>query len=442
MTVVRAKELIAGIANPSATTSGGGKIGATKEAIVKPRSLAVACFGDSRLANGKFVSGYNTFNKPIGAQHWAASISGNRLYFPPEANLAVSGYTTNQMLSILPASITTWKSQNIDTVVCWWGTNDLTSIPLDTTKRNLITMVNMMRAAGLNIVSISETPRTGAYALTPTQNANHKLLHDWLQDVLPLYGVYPVNLWDIFVDPSASSSLYTPYSQYTYDGIHPSIRGAYVAGKTLWEQAFSLLFTQPEGLLFDSLVYSSSNPTGSLLKNALLEGTGGTFASNVTKTAGSVLATSWTLESENSTGLTVTAYKEAAKFGEAQVLRIIGTTGSSGASFSFFQDLDLTMLTSGDKIKGTNRIISKGENINSCSLNILQVPKYALFADMDVFTTTYPAAMEGTRGTPILTYDPSTQTMLRMYAYLSLAAGVTVDVTLKISQMGIQKVYS
>lgn len=442
MTVVRAKELIAGIANPSATTSGGGKIGATKEAIVKPRSLAVGCFGDSRLANGKYVAGFNTFNKPIGAQHWIASHSGNRVYFPAEANLAVSGYTTNQMLSIMSASIATWKSQNIDCVLCWWGTNDLTGIALDTTKRNIIAMVNMMRAAGITVVSISETPRTGAYGLTPSQNTNHKLLHDWLQDVLPQYGVYPVNLWDIFVDPAASGSLYTPYAQYTYDGIHPSIRGAYVAGKAAWEQAFSLLFTQPEGLLFDSLIYSSNNPTGSLLKNALLEGTGGTIAGSIAKTPGSVLATSWNLEGENTTGLTVTAYKEAAKVGETQVLRIMGTTGASGANFSFFQDLDLTMLTAGEKIKGTNRIISKGENINSCALNILQVPKYALFADMDVFTTTYPAAMEGTRGTPILTYDPSTQTMLRLYTYLSLTAGVTVDVTLKISQMGIQKVYS
>lgn len=408
------------------------------------KSFRVAQFGDSRLANGTFVSANqkNVFNKPMGPQTWIQSYSNGRVIFPWNFNFGVSGDNTIQMMARQDAAISAMKNAAIDTVLCIWGTNDPSGgIALETTKRNIILMVEKFQKNGIRIVAISESPRGGMYSYNnQTLYDNHLNLHNWQQNVLPAYGVFPVNVWDATVNPS--SPAYEPIAEYYYDNLHPSIRGAALWGKLAWEQAFRLLFLKPSRLYSDSVLYSAStNPTGSVTKNALLTGTSGSITSNANPTAGSVIATNWNAEGDNLGSIQVSFYKESNTIGEKQCIRIQGTSGSNAPTLAFYQDLDLSLLTNGDQLEASCYLETLGDNIACASLNILQVPAYALYADGDAHQGNYPAyQMAGSRTTPAITYDSSSMTLLRSYVNLILAANATLDITIKVSQFGTRKV--
>lgn len=246
----------------------------------------VAFLGDSITAAGTAQDTADAIrNSNRCHSFWLPSLTHERVKTTQALNFGVSGQTSTQIL----ARISEVTSSDAGLCVVLAGTNDLGAGTPDVTISNLYQMYEILANAGILAIAIPILPRT---ILTGSGLGELWYINQAIKKAPSLMrGVYVCDAGFIFGDPT--SAVGSPRAGYTYDGLHPVALGSYWLSQPLVD-CIEPLFPTPEPILAGvSDSYSgSNNPTGNLLSNGLMEGTGGTVSG--TGVSGDV-ADDWTL---------------------------------------------------------------------------------------------------------------------------------------------------
>lgn len=201
-------------------------------AYIQPSPNYIATLGDSRTAvnlvtnAGVNLSAWNA----SGVVSWFRRLTGQR--FRVVYHGGVSGDRTDQINERVSAALATRPGM----VVYWGGINDIGGA-YPTAGTSGATAFSNIKAAGVRCISsgalfvvFTEYPVTGwsASQVSQMHELNARLSY-WAQTTP---GVVLFDTYRLIVDGTNSTSP-TQKSGYTWDGTHPSMRGAYVMGKAL-----------------------------------------------------------------------------------------------------------------------------------------------------------------------------------------------------------------
>lgn len=388
----------------------------------------------------------NSFLKLWGVAQAIQAKLGGDVVFPQSLNYGVAGNTTAEMLARTDAAIADMQAKGCQMVVIpGLATNDRTAstITLKDSVSNAVTIIHKFKAAGIQVVLLSDAPRGGASALTGQALADHKAFYDWQVQSLSKSCAF-VDIWEILVD--ASSEIYAPLAGVFYDGIHLSQIGAELVGSAAAPVVRRLIPTGGKyGALFDALVDADA----CVVPNAKLTGVSGAIAGNAYPVAGSVIADGWNAMGQNTVAtMSTTWYKEVVDGDEWQCVRIQGTTSASAFSnIQLYRDVDLATLQVGDKVISRATVSSQGAGIVGLSLEqyVPANPAYYALVDGDFHdgTQAYPdKPLTVARVSPVYTHNVngSTTVVLRELVKVTFAKGATVDVVVKIKEVGVFKV--
>lgn len=277
------------------------------EAVAAPANRRVIKIGDSRVQRGDTVAPHATGQKtyatdPLLWGMWLAG--GRRCYSTPDLNFGVSGETTAQVL----ARAGDWLAPDAATALIFVGTNDSqgNSPLIADTLANIAIMRDLLLARGKRVIIVADTPR-GDTTFTAARVANlnrHILLRNTLlgwSDFAP-GRLYIADPWQFMA--SSAATLGDAIVGKLHDGVHLSPWGARDVGRPLapiLQHIFSPVDILPA--TNSDVFNATTNPTGCLNANPMMDGTGGTAGAGTT---GSI-ATSWTIAA--SAGMTIVASK-------------------------------------------------------------------------------------------------------------------------------------
>lgn len=308
----------------------------------------VALLGDSITANNNLAA---TYNSQTGYWTHASILLGKRFASSPALNFGVSGETSAQIL----ARVGTVILAQPDVCVVLAGTNDVAGgVSAENAYANIAQIWKSLTSAGISVVAGTVFPRSDA-PMTPTYSKVLQRLNNLIRLNAPKY--VDVHLWDAHQDlADMTSTVSGCISTYFSDNLHPNRLGAYWAGKSL-AAVFNKAFPTDGfpayrcvsgGDLFDA-TYA---PTGNLLSNALLAGTGGTNAGAYA--TGSV-ANSFTVYRGLGSTITCVASKGVATLPNGQTyptqILTVSTPGGGVAveEIAFFQNVTTAV---GDSLIG------------------------------------------------------------------------------------------
>lgn len=374
-----------------------------------PGGSLIAYLGDSITANGRSGSSTARTSLPRGFSTWADILSNKRAFFKYESNFGVGGDTTAQAMIRVPNVI----SSGAKACVILAGTNDIsTGVPASTIITNLQSMYDDLNAVGIWTVGIPILPRGSTYALSGAQLAVVAEVNNWIRAQTTRSRFRLCDPVPAFEDTAAGG--FVPLSGMTYDGIHPSAKGAYVIGKALAPVIASMFGTD-----------AKLGVVNSYLNNPSLSGTAGTK-----NTLTGEVATGWVGHSGNTGGATVVASKRVDASGvEWQRFTFSGTyTGTTKAAY-FYQDIAATDFLAGESPRGFIRVRVGGGSVG-LRLPLLKMVMGSFTAtevNWPVETDEIPTEeWEGT----LRTFDftmPSDSTAPRFFVDIRLANTSTVD---------------
>lgn len=284
----------------------------------KPLNREIAIFGDSRTAMCHTIAATAYATENYGYAFWACALSG-KAFVPYTNNFGVGGDTTAQMLARISAVV----ASPSDIVLFMGGTNDRTGgMSVADTKRNITAIVKRLNKAGKIVIVANDTPRFDDKALTPSQQADHETIRDWVLNEL-----------------SAITPVVDTYSRIVqsdlHDNLHPNPKGAYKIGGAFAE-AIVKYSKIPSDLPEDSTdTFSTFNTTGSLVANPFMTGAATISTASVNPISSSVIATGFKGAGSSFTGVNTQWSKEQSEFGELQVITFTGTPTTSGAYLAF-----------------------------------------------------------------------------------------------------------
>ena len=273
------------------------------------QGLLLGAIGDSRIEQAIGDSGQSfTFRSVL---YWIGALTRARVRFDPAITAGVSGNTTTQALVRLPALINAVKTAGGDGILWYCATNDpANGILPDTTAANMTSAVTQIRAAGLLVFIIVETPRgysgtSFPYAApSPTYAAPSEPLRGYHQQntqfqrwMQSLPGVYVIDAVRRTADLTVTDG--SPRQDLFWDGLHPAAPASFLIGSAAAD-VINALLPEPSVLVNTSSdISKSGNIWGNLLFGGMVQGTGGTKGAN----ASGNLADTWSC-STNDTGLT------------------------------------------------------------------------------------------------------------------------------------------
>lgn len=380
--------------------------------------------GDSRLGLSLFTSGRHAYFKSMGLTTWLSSASHGRIQLNPDAQTAVAGSDTNQMIARLDADVAKLKAAGVQVVFFIGGTNDYSSSITDAqTRANILTIINRLKAEGFIPIAIAETPRRAED--TEDVKNRHYALRKWYIETLS-QTCWVADVWRDLCDP-LDQRVMTATASTTYDNQH---------GNPTWQKAFGNRLWHEVSHVFPLANVLPKQASDCKTPNCLMTGTTGKIAATATNTTGQV-ATGFTIEGGDLDGLTtVMSKKTHPEYGEYQVIRVTGTPTKDTNQLSFYVEPTATPAL-GEKVKGVCEMGWVGTGIVTASLNLLSFPKYFSKIDGDPFSSTLllPQAHFGTRETSPLLMEADA-TSYRLYNALHFAVNVPVDATFVISRMG------
>lgn len=412
--------------------------------------------GDSVLAS---TIGANTslltMNNQRGMQFWVPFLTSKRVRSRPDLNFAVNGRTTLGLLDNIDASL----ASDADYALIQIGTNNIGIYTFEETIAHLQAIWQAYLSAGKQVIALPPLPRDLA-----TQ-ANRDLLWRiirWIEErrysgvrnftVIPTAAAY--------VDPLSATS--APKTGYSYDGLHPVARGDYYTSKKVAEYFNAIL--PPPIETFASVAdayHATQNPTGNLLSNGILDGTGGTVGGLDSGASAGSFATSFQYSVSDNGGVlgalthTGTKITHPVDGRPGQRIRIEGTgyTGAGSATLNassvcLFNQIfaSFTDFSVGDTIRGRGEII-KAATATEC-LTGLELQLFMTIggqtnrrADGSSFGDRLPVeTFSGTFETPPITLTAvPTAAQFGIRAYL--ANGVnTIDSSFDIYGLKLEKV--
>ena len=285
-------------------------------ALNPPGSTICAAFGDSITAQNTIVTSSQTYMYSHGYMVWASVLSGGRLFFSPTLNFGVNGDTTTQMVDRAAAAAASAATLGAKYVAILAGTNDITaSVSFTTITTNLAKIYAAFLGLGVTPLLIPILPRANdgvGGSMTTASRQRLQRVNNWIRQYAR------DNPAVIFADPTFNitdyaltngdpiGALAANATAYTYDGLHPANRAAYWIGKAVADAMQYRLAGASMSMWSPIDTHDiTHNPTGNMLANGFMAGTGGT---NGTGSSGSV-ATSFTARRLSGTNATVVASK-------------------------------------------------------------------------------------------------------------------------------------
>ena len=251
----------------------------------------LAQIGDSRLANGKTVSGSDLYRYMHGVGSWVGILTKGKVSAPLSYNKAVNGSTLRSYVGdgganargLIPADGSAGQVDDIlalsplpSHALILSGTNAIAnSDSLASIKADFQAVWARLLQGGVRPVTLLDLPRGW---LTSSNRATYFALVFWLLNNGPRYG-------SVVIDPIAdlqdiSSANGDPLASLFYDSpaLHPNNMGAYYPGLRVanWfnAQAASLGF---HGFSQGDVYDATYNPGGNLMpKGGVCSGSGGT----------------------------------------------------------------------------------------------------------------------------------------------------------------------
>lgn len=155
---------------------------------------------------------------------WANMVLGQPMEIV--ANVAQGGLTSAQILANTSAALAT--SPNYVIGHDWWINDILNGVSLATSKANHLAIIALCNAAGATTI-LTDYPGLDAETTT-AMKVQHAQMVAWLESIQGP-GFLFVPICDAIVEIATGR----PESWATYDGTHPSVRGAHALGERLAE---------------------------------------------------------------------------------------------------------------------------------------------------------------------------------------------------------------
>jgi len=341
-------------------------IGVGGESAPVVRTLPRVCaLGDSITAAAINSSSTTMSFRGFGFMAWLPSLLNQRISYEAADNFGVAGDTTAMMMERLPSVLArtpTW-------CVVLAGTNDVPfvvggSLSYEKVIANLTTIYETLLAARIGVIAVPILNRETFTGFDATQIASAQRVIGRINAWIASYAAGREGGFRV-IDPRSvwTDATGLPTTDTAYDGLHPNTNGAFLIAQSIATQIdgdipkLDRRFLDP----FD-LWNATDNPTGNLLTNGELAGTGGTLTA--TDVTGDV-PTSWTFVRTPTTALggVTTISKEARTDGvpgEWTVVEFASTSGSFGlCNFNLRQILtvDDVTISAGDEIDFSAEIV-------------------------------------------------------------------------------------
>lgn len=313
------------------------------------------------------------------AQHLDA-LSKGRWRFPERAALAVSGWTSAQILNtkldatsapLNPAAQGKTQAEamiaaNVGIALGNVVHNDRTNnLTLQQSKDNTLAITDALCKGGVMVGMLSSSPVGNATFTGVRFSADNLLAHlayrDWLLNEFPdqFPGMaYGIDVWAPLQDRSAGAMPGDIGLAYTSDGVHKSSAGGYEEARAVRRVMGDPAYGRPPRLGVRGDNYDATkNPTGNLLKgnaNMLDAGTAMSGTAGGVTLAG-VRPSAWNVAADTNlqggTGITVTGSMVDLPNGRWWQARVQGAAGASGGTLAIGSvSLTLADLVAGDRI--------------------------------------------------------------------------------------------
>lgn len=356
----RALEL-AGVVADGTTLDGSTWAGAAAEDEVlgsAGRQIAAAAghgarfarLGDSLTANGKSGVVASTSADWL---VWADLKMGGAIIANPADNFAVVGKTSAEVLNEQLPSVLAIANR-IDFCTELSGTNDIgrDDLSADLVIANRKAVQDALLAANIRPVSVTILPRSDI-AASPTKLKRIAQVNNWLR----ARAVAEPRIILIDAYPALSNGAGGYVTSYTYDNLHLNPVGAQAFGEGPVYNALSRVLRASSPLWYDTNdVYDATyNPTGNLITNGQMSGTGGSVAGLVSGAGGVASSWAWATSGGTLSSGTITASKvaRADSFGSNQRLVLASALGTGTAQLIFEQVVTTSALVGGDVVEGS-----------------------------------------------------------------------------------------
>lgn len=226
----------------------------------------------------------------LGMQYWIPILTGQGVKTRVDLNFGVSSNTSTQLLARIDAVC----ASDADIVLVQIGTNDMgAGISFTQTITNIAEIWGRLLAAGKLVIALPPLPRdsAGTYPLTSAQVFRLWRVIRWVegQQVSGRRNFYVIDTAAIFVNPTSAAG--APKTGYSGDGLHPTTIGDYYTSQKVVALLNSLFPAGASTFANVTDIYNvTDNPTGNLLTNGLLDGTGAVTTNAVGTLAGSFAA--------------------------------------------------------------------------------------------------------------------------------------------------------
>ncbi len=408
-------------------------------AALTPRNNKVAVIGDSIAYGNTFATATYTKAYAKGYINWASYLGRQRWTFDHENNFGIAGDNTNDVLARVDAAL---AATTAGTVILDCLTNDgPNSVTLAQSKINYSLLVNKILAKGKICVCVTPRPRditASGLTMTATQYRDHLARRDYVLSLHnPMAGVYVVDMWRYLADPASTNG--AAKAGFSYDGVHPSVSGAYWAGLALAE-LFGIargagLFPFIDVLVAQNTdIWNASYPRGCVNSNPMMQG-GATAATGYTVSGGS--------------GITATGSKVSPVGGRTDIQQIVlsGTASANADVFDFYQTISAGNLTIGDQIRAYAEVdYDSISGLTAHGLSMADTSDFTknvgfLMDSTDINASmTYAVpniAVSGVMRTPVMTLASTT---LRAGMKGRTFNGQVVSATYRVGAMSVRKV--
>ena len=319
--------------------------------------------GDSRGQRNSSASALATRLHSYGWVHHVCGLMRQCVTFPVQANCAVGGSTTFDILGRTLASIVTWLSLGVTFVVLFMSRNDRVAVPAISAQDSIINMTQiekLIRDAGIAVIWMTDIPPTDAQAVgAPVFNADQVAAHhaciNWQRSRRFQRGVYVCDLTQF--GWLTTSTLGYAVPGFLPDHTHVGQEGSTRHGQAL-ARVLSTIFpiTDLRPYVNISAAYNATkNPGGILNANPLTGGSAGTITASTGSCTGQV-ADSHSVQHLNCNGVTTLCSKEdiVNAYGVVepwQKLVITGTPTDAAPSVEFQNNVGVANLVAGDVVE-------------------------------------------------------------------------------------------
>lgn len=429
---------------------------ASTKAAYAFRGVPSLCFtGDSNTQFAINNSGVTLQNTNGTRVNWLRWYMGNRFYYDQSLNLGVAAQTTSYWLSTeVPAAI----AAGCDIVDVHIGINDVGSGSATPAQivANIAAGITQLNRAGIAVI-LSSLPPYQTMNTARQQQAAEINRQFWLLSLDRTRNVRFLNLNSVAVDYTTGGSL--PGIQYS-DNLHIAPGGG-------------LAIAKAEAMLLDAILppandpfqanpseayNTSANPTGNMLANGIMLGTGGSISFSSGGAASGTVATSWSAGTNTGSATTLTfAMSKGANSANStiptQIMTIAGTAdGTAGKIEQTIASIPAGVVA-GDKIiaqcrmSWTNAVNMKAVDIRLSGFGATSPETYdgLDFAPSGTQRQALPTAFASMTGgaatftTPALTI-PASPTSIRLRVEATpLTSGSTTSITLTVEGCSVRK---